>query len=276
MLTIDAHQHFWHYTAEEYAWIDDTMPILRRDFLPADLQAATEGCGIDGVVTVQARQTMKETHWLLDLASRNEFIRGVVGWCPLLDPRLRDILEPLSKNEKLKAVRHVLQDEPDERYVLRDDFNLGVSQLKEFDLAYDILVFERHLPHVIEFVKRHPNQIFVLDHMAKPRIRDGALSPWRENLNRLAEFPNVCCKISGMVTEADHDAWRDEDLVPYFDVVLKAFGPQRLLFGSDWPVCLTATTYRRWFSVVRKQIAALSASEQGAILGGTAARVYRL
>ncbi len=275
LTSIDAHHHFWRYTPEEYDWIDDSMSILRRDFLPGDLQSEIQRSGVNGVISVQARQILDETRWLLDLASEHDFIRGVVGWVPLIDPDLRSVLDPIRQHKKLKGVRHVLQGEPDERYILRDDFNKGIDLLREWELAYDILVFERHLPHVIEFVKRHPDQVFVLDHIAKPRIREGLLSPWREHIVKLAEFPNVCCKLSGMVTEADYHAWKEQDLQPYFDTVLNAFSPSRLLFGSDWPVCLAATSYQAWFSVVQQQIAALTESEQSAILGGTAARVYR-
>lgn len=273
---IDAHQHFWKYTPEEYGWIDESMAVIRRDFLPEDLQAEIRESGIDGVVAVQARQTLEETRWLLDLASQHDFIRGVAGWVPLTSSHLRSVLGDLSRHRKLKAVRHVLQGEADDRYMLRDDFGRGIELLKEFELTYDILVFERHLPHVIEFVRSHREQLFVLDHIAKPRIGEGLLSPWRENIRSLAKSPNVYCKLSGMVTEAHYHAWKEEDLRPYFDVVLDAFGPERILFGSDWPVCLVAASYRTWLAVVLDQISGLSDSEQSAILGGTAIRVYRL
>ena len=273
---IDSHQHFWRYHPEEYSWIDDSMVLLRRDFLPEDLQPEIQRAGIEGVISVQARQSVEETRWLLELAANHSFIYGVVGWVPLTDTKLRKILESLAGSGRLKSVRHVLQGEADDRYMLRSDFNCGISLLKEFQLAYDILIFERHLPYVLEFVRQHPQQVFVLDHIAKPRIRDRVISPWRENMRELAKFPNVYCKISGMVTEADYTCWKEEDLVPYFDTVLEAFGPSRLLFGSDWPVCLVAASYGSWIAVVRRQIASLTDSEQSAILGGTAARVYRI
>jgi L-fuconolactonase len=275
-MRIDSHQHFWRYNPEEYSWIDDSMALLRRDFLPEDLRPEIQRSGIDGVVSVQARQTLEETQWLLHLAAKHPFIGGVVGWVPLTDVKLREILERLSAGGKLKSVRHVLQSEADDQYMLRRDFNRGVALLNEFNLAYDILVFERHLPHVLAFVKQHSQQTFILDHLAKPRIRDGILSPWRENLFELAKFPNVYCKISGMVTEADYTSWKEEDLLPYFDTVLEAFGPQRLMFGSDWPVCLVAASYNRWIEIVRKRIATLTDSEQTAIWGDTAALVYRI
>jgi L-fuconolactonase len=273
---IDAHQHFWKYTPADYSWIEDSMSGLRTDFLPPQLEREAKTLAIDGVISVQARQTLEETEWLLNLAQQHEFIRGVVGWAPLTLPDLRDLLDAFSENLKLKGVRHVLQTEPDDNYMLRDDFNAGIGCLEEFGLVYDILIFERHLPQTISFVDRHPNQTFVLDHIAKPRIREGVLSPWRENLQQLAERPNVFCKISGMVTEADYNSWTEEQLAPYFEVVLNTFQPERLMFGSDWPVCLVATTYSSWFSLLSKQIQSLSESERDLILGHTAIRVYRL
>jgi L-fuconolactonase len=275
-IRIDAHHHFWTYSPEEYGWIDDTMAVIRRDFLPEHLETEIRSCGIDGVVPVQARQTLEETRWLLALASQHDFIRGVVGWVPLIAPEISNILGSLAEQGRLKAVRHVLQAEPDHQYMLHDDFNRGIDSLREFGLVYDILIFECHLPQAIQFVDRHPKQIFVLDHIAKPRIRDHVMSPWRENLRILAERPNVYCKISGMVTEADYNTWTKQDLAPYFDTVLDAFGPEQLMFGSDWPVCLVATKYSGWFNLVLEQIASLSDAEQDAILGGTAIRVYKL
>lgn len=275
-MLIDSHQHFWNYSAEEYGWINDSMSVLRRDFLPAHLEEETARAGVDGVVSVQARQTLAEAEWLLDLAGRHAFIRGVVGWAPLVDRHVADILESLAARPKLRGVRHVLQDEPDERYMLRDDFTAGIRNLQRFGLVYDILIYERHLPQTIEFVDGHPNQIFVLDHIAKPRIRERLLSPWRENIRELARRENVYCKISGMVTEADHRRWTERDLEPYLDSVLEAFKPGRLMFGSDWPVCLLACDYARWFWFVSQTLQRLSADEQGMIWGGTAISVYGL
>lgn len=273
---IDSHHHFWRYTPEEYGWIDDAMRIVRRDYLPEHLERAIRSCGIGGVVSVQARQTLEETRWLLQLSSVHEFIGGVVGWVPLSAHGVPDVLAPLMEQGRLKAVRHVLQGEPDERYMLRPDFNRGINALLEFGLVYDILIFERHLPQTIEFVDGHPRQAFVLDHVGKPRIRDHVLSPWRENIFRLAERPNVYCKISGLVTEADYGTWTKQDLAPYLDTVLDAFGPHRLMFGSDWPVCLVATDYSSWFNLVTEYIKTLSDAERQAIIGGTARRVYGL
>jgi len=276
MRIIDAHHHFWKYTPEEYGWIDESMTVLRRDFLPADLQAEIRDAGVGGVISVQARQSLEETEWLLDLAARHEFIRGVVGWVPLIDPRVEGALEPLSARRKLRAVRHILQGEPDEQYMLRGDFNAGIGVLERFGLAYDILIFERHLPQTMRFVDRHPNQVFVLDHIAKPRIREQALSPWRENLSELARRENVYCKLSGLVTEADCRNWTEESLRPYIDTVLEAFGLRRVMFGSDWPVCLLAASYAQWLGIVSKAIAGLSAAEGARILGETAIEAYKL
>lgn len=273
---IDAHHHFWKYSAAEYGWIDDSMSALRHDFLPANLEAEIARAGVDGVVSVQARETVAETDWLLGFASKHAFIRGVVGWVPLIDPRVNVTIEKLMENPKLKSVRHVLQGEKDERFMLRDDFNKGIQALHYYGLAYDILIYERHLPQTIEFVDRHAGLVFILDHIAKPRIKDHVMSPWRENIKELAKRPNVYCKISGMVTEADHKHWTEADLNPYIDTVLEAFTPRRLMFGSDWPVCTVATTYARWHAFVVKSVSKLSAAEQNRILGETAIEAYRL
>ncbi|HZT24042.1 MAG TPA: amidohydrolase family protein [Verrucomicrobiae bacterium] len=275
-MKIDAHQHFWKYNAVEYPWLNGALSTLRRDFLPADLQTEMAAAGMDGVVSVQARQSLAETEWLLDLAARHDFIKGVVGWVELVSPRVKVDLEKWTANPKLKAVRHVVQDEPDERFLWREDFNRGIAALQSFSLAYDILIFERHLPAAIQLVDRHPHQRFVLDHLAKPKIKSGELSPWRENLRELARRPNVWCKLSGLVTEADFKNWTETQLRPYFEIALEAFGPRRLMFGSDWPVCRVACDYRRWHDVVRAWTAGLSRDEQAWIWGRTAAEFYRL
>ncbi|MGC8559148.1 MAG: amidohydrolase family protein [Phycisphaerae bacterium] len=273
---IDTHQHFWKFNPDEYGWIGPDQGVLRRDFLPPDLEPIIRSSGVTGVVSVQARQKLEETHWLLELAAAHHFIKGVVGWVPLIAKELPKILEVLAPNPRLKGVRHVLHDEPDDGYMLRDDFNLGISLLERFNLVYDILIFERHLPQAIEFVDRHPRQIFVVDHIAKPRIAAGILEPWRTNIRELAARPNVYCKLSGAVTEADHRSWRDTDLQPYVDVVLECFGPQRLMFGTDWPVCLLASAYARWVKTVEMMIGSLSDDERDAVWSGTAVKVYGL
>lgn len=275
-MAIDAHHHFWKYTPEQYAWISDSMTVLRRDYLPADLQREANAVGVDGIITVQARQTIAETDWLLSLAEKEDLIRAVVGWVPLVSPTVRADLARYRNRPKLKAVRHVLQDEPDEGFMLRDDFNRGILLLKDFGLRYDILIFERHLPQAIQLVDRHPEQTFILDHVAKARIRENQLSPWRENLRELAKRPNVYCKISGMVTEADHRNWTLRQLRPYFDVAVEAFGSRRLMFGSDWPVCLLACGYRRWFQIVKDFASKLTPDEQERLFEYTAIEAYGL
>jgi L-fuconolactonase len=273
---IDSHHHLWRYNDRDYVWMSDAMSILRRDFLLPEYEAALAKTGIRGAVTVQARQTIEETRWLLELAQTATIIRGVVGWVPLVDPAIRAYLDEFAQNPRLKGVRHVLHDEPDDDYMLRDDFNRGVGLLQEYGLVYDILIFEHHLPQTIRLVDRHPNQVFIVDHIAKPRIRAHLLSPWREKLRELARRENVYCKVSGMVTEADWKDWTPEGLAPYFDVVLASFGPKRIMFGSDWPVLNLAASYPGWVETVQRAFAALSESEQSRIWGETAAEAYRL
>ena len=252
------------------------MSVLRKNFLPGSLEQEISAVGIDGVVSVQARQTLAETEWLLNLAGLHDFIRGVVGWVPLIDPRVQEHLEAFAPRKKLKAVRHVLQDEPDDNYMLRDDFNHGIRLLKDANLRYDILIYQHQLPQAIELVDRHPNQTFILDHVAKPKIREQEMSPWREYMIDLARRPNVYCKISGMVTEADHHAWTQQQLVPYMETALEAFGSRRLMFGSDWPVCLLACGYRRWREIVGEFASKLTPHEQDRLFGETAIEAYGL
>jgi L-fuconolactonase len=276
-MKIDAHHHLWKYSAAEYGWITPEMRAIRRDFLPADLEELMHHFGIEGTVAVQARQTLEETSWLLGLAEKHSLIRGVVGWVPLTEGAgVKRHLERFAGNKRLRGARHVIHDEADPRYILRDDFNAGVRALGEFGLLYDILIFERHLPAAIEFVDRHPKQVFILDHVAKPRIKERILAPWDRNLRELARRENVYCKLSGMVTEADHERWTPEILQPYIDVALAAFGPRRLMYGSDWPVTLLAGDYARWFGTVSNAIAGLSKDEQDRIMGGTAAEAYSI
>ncbi len=273
---IDAHHHLWRYTPREYGWIDDSMRALRRDFLPADLEKELKAMGIAGAVTVQARQTLEETDWLLSLAEASSFLRAVVGWAPIASSSFPAELERLRGNKKLKGLRHVIQDEADANFINRPDFNRGIAALKGTGLVYDILIFERQLPAALEFVDRHPNQVFVLDHMAKPRIREGVTEPWRNNLSELARRENVYCKLSGLVTEADWATWTENSLRVYVEVALAAFGPRRMMAGSDWPVCLVATAYGKWFTTVEHFVAKLSAVERERIFGGTAIEAYGL
>lgn len=275
-MRIDSHHHFWSYDPVDYGWIDDTMRVIRRDFLPEHLKAEIAAAGVEGVVSVQARQNLTETQWLQDFARQHEFIKGVVGWVELVSPTVGAELERFAANPKLKSVRHVVQGEPDDHFILRDDFNRGIRELRKFNLVYDILIFERQLPPTIQFVDAHPEQVFVLDHIAKPRIKDDVIEPWSKQLRDLAKRPNVYCKASGLVTEADYTTWTEAQVRRYFDVALEAFGPQRLMFGSDWPVCLVACGYARWHQLVSSWISKLSPTEQARVLGGTAVEAYKL
>ncbi|MGD0674500.1 MAG: amidohydrolase family protein [Polyangiaceae bacterium] len=273
---IDAHHHFWHYEPEAYPWIDPSMTVLRRDWLAVDLAPRLAAARIDGVVSVQARQTLEETSWLLSLADAHDFIVGVVGWVPLVSSSVVTTLGRFGDNPKFRGVRHVVQGEADPHFLERPDFNAGIRALRPLQLSYDILIYETQIPAALDFVDRHPDQVFIVDHAAKPRIRDGVLEPWRTNVRELARRPGVYCKLSGLVTEAATHAWTDADLRPYVDTVLEAFGPTRVMFGSDWPVCLLASSYDRWFDAVRRFLAELTPTERASILGGSARRAYRL
>jgi L-fuconolactonase len=273
---IDAHQHFWHYRADTQGWISAAMPELKRDFLPTDLQPLLAASRFDGCVAVQAQQHVAETQWLLHLADQYPFIRGVVGWIDLCGRDVAEELRRLTTHPRLRGVRHMLQDEPDDRFMLRPDFVRGIAALGAFGLTYDILIYARQLPSAFELVQRFPQQRFVLDHIGKPQIRERRLSPWRDGITALAACPNVSCKLSGMVTEAEWGGWAPSDFAAYLDVVLDRFGPQRLMIGSDWPVCTLAGSYAEVIAVVTDYISFLSASDCDAILGGNAARFYGL
>jgi L-fuconolactonase len=274
-MRIDAHHHLWKYNETDYEWIGKDMVRLRADFLPSDLHMELDEADIEGVVTVQARQTLEETRWLLELAGQSDFIKGVVGWVPMTSPALDETLEEFD-GTKMCGVRHVLQGETDDLFMVRPDFDKGLDQIKEHNLVYDILILERQLPQAIVMVDRHPDQPFVLDHLAKPLIAKGELEPWAGRIRDLAKRENVTCKLSGMVTEADWGHWSKESLQPYFDVVMEAFGPHRLMFGSDWPVCLLAAEYQKWVEVAEDLASGLSDDEFKALFGGTAALVYGL
>jgi len=275
-MVIDAHHHLWKYNDRDYVWMTGAMTGLRRDFLIPELQQVMHEAGVEGTVAVQARQMTEETAWLLELAARHPFILGVVGWVPLIDAAVEKDLERFAQSSRLKGVRHVLHDEADDNYMLREDFNRGVSLLKKYRLRYDILIFERHLPQTLALVDRHPGQVFVVDHIAKPRIKDKVISPWKEKMHLLARRENVYCKVSGMATEADWMHWTAEDLRPYFDVVLSAFGPKRMMFGSDWPVVTMAGGYTKWMTAFLSFIHELSGDEQRAICRETAIAAYGL
>jgi L-fuconolactonase len=274
-MRIDAHQHFWIYNRREYGWIDEAMAPIRRDFLPAELKLQLESNGFQGSVLVQVRQTLEETRWLLQLAENNPFLLGVVGWVDLRSPHLRAELESFAEKPKLVGIRHIVQSEPDD-FLLQPDFVRGISILEEFDLAFDILIYTKHLPMAADFVKRFPRQRFVLDHLAKPPIKSGAVDLWARGMRALASFPNVSAKLSGLVTEADWQAWKPEDLWPYLDVAFECFGPSRLMIGSDWPVCTVAASYTRVVNLVKDYLSRHTAAEREAVLGGNAEKFWRL
>jgi L-fuconolactonase len=275
-MKIDSHQHFWSYSEEEYEWIDDKMGLLKKEFMPSDLAPLVESIGFDGTIAVQARQSIQETEWLLRFAERDDMIKGVVGWVPLCSSSVNDHLKRFSESAKLVGVRHVLQDEPKERFMLSADFLNGMKCLGQYDLAYDILIYPKQLDEAAELVSMFPNQRFILDHIAKPLIKEGIMDGWQVGLERIAQFPNVYCKLSGMVTEADWTDWKPAHIKPYLDVVFKAFGADRLMIGSDWPICTVVAPYKRVMGVVIDYISILSEEEQLAILGGNAIKAYKL
>lgn len=275
-MRIDSHQHFWAYNPAEYGWIDDSLAALRRDFGPDDLAPLLATNDFDGAVAVQARQSLVETRWLLGLARRHTFIRGVVGWVPLADPGVGRILDELTSDPSFKGVRHVVQGEPDPAFLEGPAFNAGLRELTARGLAYDLLIVARQLPAAIAFVDRHPGQRFVLDHIAKPQVKGPPPEDWRRNVFELARRPHVSCKFSGVVTEVPGRAWTPDLIRPYFDVMLSAFGPQRVMFGSDWPVCLVASDYSRWVRCCESCAEGLTTTERARLFGGTAADFYRL
>jgi L-fuconolactonase len=275
-MRIDAHQHFWNYSAAEYPWIGAGLERLARDYLPPDLEPLLAAEGFEGSVAVQARQSVEESRWLLALAEAHPLVKGVVGWVDLRSDRVGDDLRMVAAHPKFVGVRHVVQDEPDPRFVLGEGFIRGLRQLRQHGLPYDLLLYPTQLPAAVELVALLPEQPFVVDHLAKPRIAAGAIEGWGRDIRAIARHENVCCKVSGMVTEAARQGWKRADFTPYLDVVLEAFGPERLMFGSDWPVCLLAGGYADVATIPRDYFSRLSATEQRMIWGGTAARFYGL
>lgn len=275
-MVIDSHQHFWKYEPVKHSWIDDEMKVIRKDFLPSDLAKVYQENNIDGCVAVQADQTLEETDFLLDLASKNDFIKGIVGWADLRGNDIEAVLEKYSKYQKLKGFRHVVQGEADHNFLLRSDFLRGISALEKHNFTYDILVFPHQLLSVLEFVKRFPNQKFVIDHIAKPYIKDGFFDGWAILMKEIAKQENVFCKVSGMITEADYKSWTQAELQQYLEVVFTAFGTDRILFGSDWPVCLVAGNYQQVKEIVTNFISKFSKAEQADIMGNNAIKFYNL
>ena len=275
-MTIDAHQHFWHFEPAKHSWIDDSMAAIRKDFLPSDLKKVFTENNIDGCVAVQADQTLQETDFLLGLAKANDFIKGIVGWVDLRAKGIGTFLEQYGEQKEIKGFRHIVQGEADPNFLLRPDFMRGISHLDTYGYTYDILIFPHQLGATLEFVKKFPDQRFVIDHMAKPYIKDGFFNGWAILMKEIAKHENVYCKLSGMITEADYNSWTPDQIIPYMDLVLGAFGPDRLMYGSDWPVCLIAGNYARVKQLVVNFIADLSTTEQQRIMGGNTIKFYNL
>lgn len=272
---IDSHQHFWKFDPIRDSWIDDSMRQIQRDFLPEDFAPLLAENKFQGCVAVQASQSEEETGFLLDLASKNDFIKGVVGWVDLRDENISERLSHFSKYEKLKGFRHVVQGEPDD-FMFRKDFRNGISALKRFDFTYDILIFHRQLPAAIDLVKSFPEQAFVIDHIAKPDIKSGDIASWKKGIEEIAKFENVSCKISGMVTEADWNSWKPSDLKPYLDVIFENFSADKLMFGSDWPVCNVASNYTEVVKTLEDYITLFSIEDQNKIWYENAKSFYKL
>jgi L-fuconolactonase len=273
-MKIDSHQHFWSYNSNEYGWISDDMEILQKDYLPDQLKTELSSTGFDGSVAVQARQSLAETRWLLNLAEQNSFIKGVIGWVDLCSHDVEEQLIQFSGNPKLVGIRHVIHDEPDDDFMLKKSFLRGIAYLKKFGLTYDILVFPRHLSNTIQFVSQFPEQVFILDHLAKPSIKDKKISHWKEDIEKLARFRNVYCKLSGMVTEANVKNWKQEELIPYLNIVFDTFGTNRLMIGSDWPVCVLAGSYKQIMQVVLDYVLTFPDRDKKKILGENAIKAY--
>jgi L-fuconolactonase len=274
-MRIDSHQHFWNYDPARHSWISDEMHKIKRDFLPGDLEPLLKSNRIDGCVTVQVDQTEEENHFMLALADKNDFIRGVVGWIDLRADDLEDRLTFFSQFPKLKGFRHIVQGEA-KGFLTNSQFIRGVKKLERFGYTYDLLIYHHQLEEALSFVRQVPDVKIVVDHIAKPSIRTGEKTQWELNMAALATFKNVYCKLSGMVTEADWGHWKREQIEPFMDEVLEAFGHQRIMYGSDWPVCLVAASYDQQLSVVQDYVARLSAAEKQLVLGENAERFYNL
>ncbi len=275
-MNVDSHQHFWRYDPARHGWIDASMGLLKRDFLPEDLASELDANGIDASIAVQADQSEEETLFLLDLAERGRRIAGVVGWIDLASPRIEERLRCFSRYRKLCGFRHVVQSELDDRFMLRPEFMRGISCLREFAFTYDMLIYPKQLPAAIELAGRFPGQRFVVDHLAKPEIKTKSISEWAARMGNIAGNPNVYCKLSGLVTEADWRGWTAADFDAYLDVVFEAFGVDRLMFGSDWPVCLLAGSYEQVREIVEGYVDRHAPTAKGKIFGENASRLYDL
>jgi L-fuconolactonase len=275
--TIDAHQHFWRFDPVRDSWINDDMSVIQKDFMPGDLQPVLQAAGVDGCVVVQSDSSEDENAFQLENADRHDFVRGVVGWIDLQSPAVEERLAYYKQFPKMKGFRHVLQGEKNRALMLKPEFRHGVGLLQKFGFVYDILIYPDQLGYSREFAMAFPDQLFVIDHIAKPHIRDRTITEeWRSAIRAIAACENVYCKVSGMVTEADWKNWKPEDLRPYLDTVVEAFGMGRLLYGSDWPVCLVAASYHNVIQIVRDYFSSCSAAEQAALFGGNAITFYNL
>ncbi|KIO78193.1 amidohydrolase [Pedobacter lusitanus] len=275
-MKIDAHQHFWKYDRERHDWIGEEMAVIRRDFLPEDLAGLLLENEIDGCIAVQADQSAEETAFLLQLADSADFIKGVVGWVDLQATDIKDQLDQYSEYKLLKGFRHILQAEKQRDLCLANSFQRGIASLEHYGFAYDILIHEDQLPFIPALVSRFPNQRFVIDHLAKPGIRKKEIRDWKKGIEQVAVNENVSCKISGLVTEADLKTWTDDDFTPYLDVVVNAFGTNRIMYGSDWPVCLAAGNYTRVLQLVKSYFSSFSTFEQELFFGQNAKAFYCL
>lgn len=277
-MIIDSHQHFWKKSLPfDYQWLETPEhKAINRDFLPADLAKNISQVGVDRTVFVQTQHRVEENRWALQLADENPFIIGVVGWVDLASPQCEEQLLEFKDHPKFVGIRHVTQDEPDDDFIMRDDVRRGLKVLEKHAVPFDLLFFVKHLKHAAPLAKEFPNLPFVIDHLAKPRIREHVTEDWINNFKAASKLPNVYCKLSGMVTEADWEKWTPADLKPYVETALEAFGPDRCMYGSDWPVCELAASYQQVFHALKETLGPLSETENAAIFGGTAARFYQL
>ena len=275
MLKLDSHQHFWQFDPIRDNWITEEMEVIRHDFLPPDLKPLLDANGIQACIAVQADQSETETNFLLALAEEHDFIKGVVGWVDLCSPNIHSRLEYYSQFPKLKGFRHILQAEPVE-FMLKPEFQLGIAALNNFGFTYDILIYPKHMPVTPDLIRNFDNQAFVIDHIAKPNIKNGLFLNWEAEIKQIASFDNVYCKLSGMITEADLKNWEKEDIFPYMDKVFDFFGAERLMFGSDWPVCKLAGEYDAVCGLVEEYLSKLSTREQELVWGKNAEQFYKL
>ena len=273
-MKLDTHQHFWHFDPKRHAWIDDRMRTIQRDFMPEDVKEQLDRFDFEGCIAVQVDQTEEETHFLLRLAREHTFVKGVVGWVDLMDNQIEARLAAWAQHERLCGFRHIVQGEADVNFLLNDAFVRGVKALKRHNLTYDVLIYPHQLGAALEFVRRVPDQKLVIDHLAKPYIKDGYIDGWAVLMKEIARYPHVYCKVSGMITEAAWNSWSPEDVAPYLDVVFEAFGVERLMYGSDWPVCLVAGSYGDVYGLVDQYTDGLSETERARLFGRNGKAFY--